>query len=371
MPVDQQLLIVAREGSAIAFEIDGETVAPPPAASGRWEATVPSERNAPLLAKEAPLPFEAEVGPLLKGGQINQLEADWLRLALGGEKGDRERALVARLFASPPALTVMQWRAQTALEFKPTREALTSTDPALRARALDLVLLPGQATMRLLRIEPGTYQKGAPADEHGRLARDPLPAPTKVAKAFFIGVHEVTNQQYRSVTNVRPPSYFEMTAGKSNPEFPVEQVRWRDLQAFISQVTAALSKLTGGTLVADLPSDDEWEYACRAGTSTAFGNGRDLDAAKPNSWLNELVHFGNEKSLRAVGQLLPNAWGLRDMHGNVQEWTSDNTLRGGSWKSSAGDCRSASRKNGDQNSKGDNETGFRLVLRLRNPAPTR
>lgn len=372
-PVEKPLLVEVREGGGLSLEIDGKPMPPPPVASNRWIMNIPAPADAMPKLSEAPPPpppFETEVGPLVKSGQVNKIESDWLRAALGRKKGEEERALAAKLFEKPPLITLMQWRAQTSLEFKPTREAITSADPALMARAIDLVLPPGKATMRLLRIEPGTFNRGSPADELGRRPNEAV-SPATIPKAFFMGKFEVTQMQFESVMPRNP------SAWRSNPTWPVDQVTWNDLfgkgpKGFIAKLNDELAKDSGNVLVADLPRDDEWEYACRAGTTTAFNSGVAITSKNIDLVLAELAVYGRPSGSgpQPVGTKKPNAWGLYDMHGNIQEWTqstdsASSYARGGSWESSATYCRAAARNTMHRDATGSKLTGFRLVIRTR------
>ncbi len=363
LPLDATLLVQLKEGKGLAWEIDGRRVDSLPSSYNRWSLTVPVLLATSPTIKVPPPPFEAEVGPLLKKNEVNQVEADWLRAALGGEKDDAERSLVRQLFTKESPITSGQWRARTALKFKPDAAALSATDPLLVAHAIDFALPPGGAVVRLLRMQPGPFRRGSPADELGRRPSDLPAGPTAIAKPFFIGVFEVTQAQYESVMK-RSPSYW-----RGNPTWPVDQVTWSDLMGrvgFMEKLNAELSKEFGGVLVADLPTDDEWEYACRAGTTTAFNNGTTVTNVETDPALKNIAHYNKAGGgPRPVGSFEPNAWGLYDMHGNLQEWTQDRYVRGGSWQTKAAGCRSAARIQMSREASASNLTGFRLVFRFR------
>lgn len=372
-PVDKALLVEVREGGGLSLEIDGKPMLPPPVASNRWIMNIPAPAEAAPKLSEAPPPpppFEAEVGPLVKSGQVNKLESDWLRAALGGAKGEEERALARQLFEKHLPLALQQWRSRTTLEFRPNPKLVASTDPAVMMRAIDLVLPPGGVTIRLIRIEPGTFRKGANNGEIGWRPSDQASTPAVIAKPFFIGKFEVTQKQFASVMK-SDPSWWR----NQHPMQPVEQVTWNDIKGtngFIAQLNLALAKTFEGALEADLPTDEEWEYACRAGTTTAYNNGQDSKHIETDPGLNDIAVYNRASGPpKPVGSMSPNAWGLYDMHGNVQEWTLDRHVRGGSWQSKAAGCRSAARIQMSREAPKSNLTGFRLVLRIKDSAQGR
>jgi len=126
----------------------------------------------------------------------------------------------------------------------------------------------------------------------------------------------------------------------------------------------------GGTLIADLPTEEEWEYACRAGTQTTFNNGRNITNTDSDPGLDLIANYNRASngSPRPVGSLAPNAWGLYDMHGNVAEWCQNRYWRGGSWSSKAAFCRAGWRNQISPDAAPSNQVGLRLVLRYKNPA---
>jgi formylglycine-generating enzyme required for sulfatase activity len=129
----------------------------------------------------------------------------------------------------------------------------------------------------------------------------------RLKKPFFIGRYEVTQAEYERITGKNPSKWRD--AG-----LPVEQVTWEDAKAFCE----AMSRTTGRTV--RLPTEAEWEYACRAGTRTAYCSGADVNALNTVGWWS-----GNaDGKTHATGQKQSNAWGIYDMHGNVQEWCGDN-----------------------------------------------
>ncbi len=171
-------------------------------------------------------------------------------------------------------------------------------------------------------------------------------------KPYAFGKYEITQKQYQAVMGKNPSKF----KGKN---LPVEEVSWDDSVMFCKRLT--LRERAYGRISANqeyrLPTEEEWEHACRAGTTTYFYTGdtaEDLDRA---GW-----YRGNSREkTHPVGQKEPNAFGLYDMHGNVWEWTSSRGNRcGGSWRDSTGWC--AWFLVDSSPDKRDGTLGFRVVL---------
>lgn len=162
---------------------------------------------------------------------------------------------------------------------------------------------------------------------------------------FKIGKYPITQSQYQEVMGTNP-SYFV-----NNPQNPVEQVSWEDAQAFCKK----LSQITGKNY--RLPTNAEWKYACRAGTTTDYYFGDDADQLGDYAWYGE----NSQNKTHPVAQKLPNDWGLYDMHGNVWEWTQEVWLRGGSWRNSPAYCRSAFRDYSFRHGIHYSYYGFRVI----------
>lgn len=188
----------------------------------------------------------------------------------------------------------------------------------------------------------------------------------RITKPFYVGVYEVTNAQWKVVMG-------EVPNNSQNDQRPVEQVSWDDAVAFCRKLSE-LSAETRAGRVYRLPTEAEWEYACRAGSTTAYSFGDNAKGLCEHGWFAGQTH--------AVGRKMSNAWGLFDMHGNVWEWCSDwyrlyladettdpsgpaegsfRVYRGGSWNCSVEECRSAYRGWSVPENRYD-DVGFRVAV---------
>ncbi len=220
-------------------------------------------------------------------------------------------------------------------------------------------------------IAPGSYEMGArPGEQGGRTEELPLHTVT-IARGFWIGTFEVTQEQWQAVTGSNPSFHANC------PQAPVEQVSWEMVQDDFIEVLNASEPGSPWRL----PSESEWEYAARAGTVSRFYWGEDLAniLIEAYAW-----YEGNATSTMDVGGKSPNPWGLYDVLGNVSEWCEDwyhsdyngapadgsawlvpvgtrKVARGGNWAGAPRTCRSAARSNFYPTSTGHNFLGFRLV----------
>ncbi len=334
--------------------------APVPAAKVEVLAEKP---EIPNPAEPAPInrqPFEGKIGPLVAAGAISVPEAEWLQASLKGAKGDAEKVLAERLLYVESA-TLGQWRARTTYDYSLPEEVIV--DGARLPSALDIRVNEWTKT-RLLRMDAGSFVRGSPKEELGRRPNELTPERVTIAKPFFIGIFEITQAEYNALM-VRNPSFW-----RGNPTWPADQIDWQSVagpNGFIAKLNRDLGGKYGGLLVADLPTEDEWEYACRAGTRTAFNSGVGISRLENDRGLDSVANYNRAANgtPRPVGSFQPNAWGLFDMHGNVAEWCQNRFQRGGSWQSTAANCRSGWRTQLSANAAPSNQVGFRLVIRHR------
>ena len=162
--------------------------------------------------------------------------------------------------------------------------------------------------MEFVWIEPGVFQMGSPDSESGRGSDEGPVHEVQISKGFWLGKYEVTQGQWEAVMGRNPSEY------TGDDRRPVEQISWNDVQDFIARLNAAEAA------VYRLPTEAEWEYACRAGSTTRWSFGDNESLLGDYAW-----YSGNNSpsGTKAVGGKLPNAWGLYDMHGNVWEWVRD------------------------------------------------
>jgi formylglycine-generating enzyme required for sulfatase activity len=235
--------------------------------------------------------------------------------------------------------------------------------------------------MKLVLIPAGEFLMGSPADEKDR-SNDETQHKVRITKPFYMGTTEVTQAQWKAVMGNNPSQF-------QGDNLPVETVSWNDCQEFLKKLSAKEGKTYW------LPTEAEWEYACRAGTNSRFSFGNDdgdlhkygnyCDKSNTNGfdWQDKEHDDGHDKTA-PVGSYKPNSWGLYDMHGNVWEWCQDlyvedyyksspaadptgptqsafRVLRGGCWTFFPRLCRSSSRRRIDPDYRGSS-IGFRVVV---------
>ncbi|MBO7091594.1 MAG: formylglycine-generating enzyme family protein [Victivallales bacterium] len=269
---------------------------------------------------------------------------------------------------------------------------------------------PNGAVIELLPIKAGSYTMGSPATELVRFP-DEVQHEVKIEKDFWMGKTEVTQLQWDAVMGTNPERYNQ--AWYHGDALPMENVSWMEANEFCRRLTEQekKAKRIPENAIFRLPTEAEWEYACRAGTTTAFNNGKDFLQKGTNCpELAEVATFrfnsggkrGRFNRTKQVATRRPNAWGLLDMHGNVAEWCDDNytvitppvpetekkskkakkqesevvndkasqkIIRGGSFMSMPQFCRAAYRGSAEPVTR-NNTIGFRVVLStVQPPAP--
>jgi formylglycine-generating enzyme required for sulfatase activity len=281
-----------------------------------------------------------------------------------------ELAVPARESASKPRSR----RADVQQLFQ-TLEQEVKERPKLFTNSLDIkmVLLPS-----------ATCSMGSPPEEAGRRDNEGPRHEVQLPNGLYLAIHTVTQAQYQKLIG-RNPARFDTVHG-GGPDHPVENVSWEEAVEFCRRLSAMPAEKAAGRKYR-LPTEAEWEYACRAGSETPFAFGLSLSDSQAN--FNGRFPYGGaahgdfaEKTL-PVGSFPPNNFGLCDMHGNVWEWCADwlnsdyygrspkrnpqgpeagsyRVIRGGSWQSHAATCRCAYRNGLSQGSR-DRFTGFRVA----------
>jgi len=306
--------------------------------------------------------------------------------------------------------SAMAWRGDERVLRTPLKEFPTGLNWELQfPRPEPRAKQPGQLYvnsegMRFAYIPPGQFSMGSPSEEVSRFPEEQSHE-VRLTRGFLLGIYEVTQQEYQRIMKLNP-SYFsalgkgaDQVRDMDTTRYPVEEVSWYDAQKFCR----ALSELPleqEARRRYRLPTEAEWEYACRAGSRTPFSWGAVLNGteancdgmipyqAKRGPWLQRTTRVGSYRA---------NAWGLFDMHGNVWELCDDwyhpdyyakstrsdptgpvsgtsKVRRGGSWLMPAAHCRSASRNwNLASETRADPESppdiGFRVLLEIPSPAP--
>jgi len=296
------------------------------------------------------------------------------------EKGEYKKAIeeidkALKLFPDDSGFLHTKRTIETASKPQPPRQEVNKPGQAGKAGERKVLTIKG-VEYPFRWCPAGTFMMGSPDGELGRFSRETQHQVT-LTQGFWMLETEVTQEMWESVRG-NNPSYF-----KGGKKLPVEQVSWKDCQDYIQELNAMNSAPKGYKF--SLPTEAQWEYACRAGTTTALNHGKNLTSEdRVCSNLDEAGWY-DENSVRStheVGRKKPNAWFLYDMHGNVWEWCLDwyttypdgnvtdpveastgssHVFRGGSWGNVAGFCRSAYRDN-SMPARRHNRLGFRLSL---------
>jgi formylglycine-generating enzyme required for sulfatase activity len=249
-------------------------------------------------------------------------------------------------------------------------------DPTAPATGQRFYRATADVRTNMVFIPPGSFRMGSPTNEVDRGDDEGPQMAVTISQGFWMGRFEVTQGEYQAVMGRNPSGL------KGDLKRPVEQVSWDDAVAYCAALTQ--QERTAGRIAINsvfrLPTEAEWDYGCRAWTSTRFSYGDDPGYT---NLTNYAWYDGNSDSTtHPVGQKLPNPWGLYDMHGNVLEWCQDwygaypggsaidpqgpaagvsRVIRGGGWSFTARYCRSAVR-NFNRPGSGRTLVGFRVLL---------
>lgn len=248
------------------------------------------------------------------------------------------------------------------------REKNQSVKPALssvsEAGHVIEVALPEEEIIQFCSIPAGSFTMGSPQDEEGRQGTNEDQVNVVLTKNFWLAKTPLTQRQWQTFANINPSEFY-------GQDLPVDNLSWEDANNFIDRLNEKQILPEGWRFA--LPTEAQWEYACRAGEHGPYSGGKMEDVG----WCEE----NSAEQTHEVGQKRPNHWGLYDMHGNVWEWCADwfedtlkggkdptgpssggdRVLRGGSWAEPGSGCRAASRLS---YSPGDRHIilGFRLAL---------
>jgi len=334
---------------ALAFEGEKKAILP--------DVPLQENPNTPLALRKMRATYSAEIAKLnlarvtdlkpLRDDYVKELQALMKSLTKGGRLNE--------------AVTVKRF-----LEDFIRRDPDPPSHPPApnpQAGTVMSIKFPGGAVMKFCYCPPGSFKMGSPPSEKGR-GQDEDQVNVRLSKGFWMAQTECTQAQWVALMGGNP-------SGFKGDDLPVETVNWDDVHRFITKLNDAKT-LPAGWKVA-LPTEAQWEYACRAGTKTAFSFGESLNAKQAN--------FDNTLAKTSTVASYPaNAWGLYDMHGNVWEWCEDfygdklvggtdpsgvpsgsgRVYRGGPWYDVGEYCRSAYRGR-DAPDFRSNRLGFRLV----------
>ncbi|MFA6107651.1 MAG: formylglycine-generating enzyme family protein [Candidatus Latescibacterota bacterium] len=238
------------------------------------------------------------------------------------------------------------------------------------------VKLPGGAEMEFVWIEPGTFTMGSPESEYGRFQDEGPQHEVRLTQGFWLAKYELTQAQWQAVMGTQPWSGQDYVVAE--PSHPATHISWTDVQLLLQRLSQE-----AGEKIWRLPTEAEWEYACRAGTTTAWSHGSGASQLYDYGWYDGNTQKVSKAYPHKVGTREPNPWGLYDMHGNVAEWCQDGGdpkypseprtdpvgpattayrfVRGGGFNSSAQSTRSATRYDFPITDRGAT-LGARLVL---------
>ncbi len=245
----------------------------------------------------------AILGDLNRDGQVN-FDDFFLLSDHFGEKG-----------APDPPDTVWVVRIDTLRQVVRDTVEVVRVD-TLRQVVRDTVVVRSPFNMEFVWIDPGTFMMGSRITDLG-LFDDEVPQhQVTISKGFYLGKYEITQWQWETVMGTQPWLGRENASG--NPGSPAVHISWGDMQVFVQTLNVA-----AGDSLYRLPTEAEWEYACRAGTQTRYSFGDDESLLGNYAWDSDNTFDVGLYSAQPVGTKLPNPWRLYDMYGNVLEWVQD------------------------------------------------
>ena len=310
------------------------------------------------IADRVAIKFAQGFYDAIGAGRSYEKAFQWGQVAIEFDLANQEAAKIL----------VLRKKGETTPTPNPSQEGNGATrNRAGETRSLDL---GNGVSLTLVYIPGGTFWMGS-KDDDPEAYDDEKPRHQVTLPAFWMGETPVTQGQYQAVMGSNPSRF------QGDLDRPVEMVSWNDADRFCQELSRKLSQE-----IISLPSESQWEYACRGGTDTRYFFGDDAAQLGNYAW-----YYGNSgNETHPVKQKKPNAWGLYDMHGNVWEWCADQwhdnyqgaptdgsawlssdeskarLLRGGSWINAAKYCRSASRAPDTPDNR-YNSLGFRVVCR--------
>jgi formylglycine-generating enzyme required for sulfatase activity len=299
------------------------------------------------------------------GIPLDQMEVAWRAAEAARLSGAFGDSLSSYIMVSGMSREILEAEAKRNQDL--TGSTIARTSPAITQssnRQISIDLNDG-VNLEMVLLPPGEFLMGSPDEESGRSTEEGPPHRVTISTGFWIGKYTITQRQYRQLIG-EAPSYHRSVGADA----PVENIEWSHAKTFCEKLQKLLpAELRNMT--ARLPTEAEWEYACRAGTIGPYAG-----HLENIGWFDQ--NSGN--TTHPVGQKLPNAWGLYDMHGNVMEWCWDGMriysvaaqkdpeglgpsrmVRGGSWQHIAQACRSAYRSYSDPHAR-LNTLGFRVVV---------
>jgi formylglycine-generating enzyme required for sulfatase activity len=351
---------------------------------GRAPASGPGPSKGPGPGAKTPSPPPSFPGADLDEGQKAERAENW-KGALGWFWGklvkdpadpqarlDVERVIKRFERNAPEGLEEKTLIPVSAVDMRDNPVVVRDGNPADPKSGLSYDIWIKDLRMAFVLIPAGSFTMGSPTTESGRGAEEEPAHDVRIRKPIYIGKYEVTQSQWSSVMDKSPVHF-------PGAHRPVESMRWSEAKDFVKRLNERfLARVM--TCRFRLPSEAEWEYACRAGTGARYAFGDDGDRLRDFAWYKANT---DDRHHRPVGGKKPNAWGLYDMHGNVWEWVEDvwhddyrnapsdgspwvlgrggRVMRGGSWDYEPPQCRCASRARG-KSTYSSNNTGIRLVL---------